>query len=108
MGRENVEQLIGYRKISLELIWWNDKGLKVSNDSIIEKDEIKYVIRNRAGYRDKIMVKILRSNQYYSIIENYTNDELKEMEYSVEDIKSMKTVKLYDEIILKPTSEMLQ
>ena len=49
-----VEELISYRKISFDIIWWSDTGLKVPNASIIYDDNNNaYVIRNRAGYLDK-------------------------------------------------------
>ena len=62
-----------------------------------------YIIRKRVGYTDDILVKILKQSQTYSIIENYTSLELKELGYSTEEIKNMKNISLYDEILLKPT-----
>lgn len=97
-----VEKLINYRKISFEIIWWSANGLKVPNSSIIEKDEMKYIVRKRIGYIDNILVKVLKVAENYSIIENYTTSELKELGYSTEEIKNMKSITLYDEIILSP------
>ena len=98
-----VEKLISYRKISFEVIWWNANGLKVPNSSIIEKDGKKYIVRKRIGYTDDILVKVLKKAENYSIIENYTSLELKELGYSTEEIKNMKSISLYDEILLKPS-----
>lgn len=99
----DVEKLISYRKISLEVVWWNASGLRVPNSSIVERDGKNYIIRKRVGYEDNILVKILKKSENYSIIENYTSLELKEMGYSTEEIKNMKSISLYDEILLSPT-----
>ena len=56
---KEVESLISLRKISLDVIWWSYSGLKISNSAIIQEGELTYVIRNRTGYKDKILVKIL-------------------------------------------------
>lgn len=98
-----VEKLISYRKISFEVVWWNANGLKVPNSSVIERDGKNYIIRKRVGYTDDILVKVLKKAGNYSIIENYTSLELKELGYSTEEIKNMKSISLYDEILLKPS-----
>ncbi len=95
-----LPELISYRKISIEVIWWSDNGLKVPNSAIITEEEMNYVTRNRAGYLDKILVKILRKNENYAIVESYSNEELKELGYTDKEILSMKTISLYDEIVL--------
>ena len=98
-----IEELINYRKISLDIIWSSSSGLKVPNSSILEENELKYVVRNRAGYTDKIMIKVLKQNEKYSIIENYTTEELKNMGYEAKEIYSRKIITIYDEILLNPT-----
>ena len=98
-----VEKLMSYRKISLRVVWWNASGLRVPNSSIVEKDGKTYIIRKRIGYTDDILVKILKNTENYSIIENYTSLELKELGYSTEDIRNMKNISLYDEILLRPS-----
>lgn len=45
---KQIEELINYRKISFDLIWWDDSGLKVPNQAIISIDNLNYVVRNRA------------------------------------------------------------
>ncbi len=99
---KNVEELISCRKISIDVIWWSDEGLKVPNSSILEEDGKTYIVRNRAGYTDKILVKVLRRNDNYAIIDNYEMKELEEMGYSKEDITGMKSISQHDEILLKP------
>lgn len=98
-----VDKLINYRKMSFEIVWWNANGLKVPNSSIVERDGKNYIIRKRVGYTDDILIKVLKKAENYSIIENYTSLELKELGYSTEEIKNMKNISLYDEILLNPT-----
>ena len=98
---KSVEDLIAYRKISVDVIWWSYTGLKIPNVALIQEEDKYYVIRNRAGYKDKILVKVLRQNKTYSIIENYKSEELKELGYSQDYINSRKTIAIYDEISTK-------
>lgn len=99
---EDIDDLLEYRKISLDIIWWKYSGLKVSNSALIEEDDKVYVEKSKAGYTEKILVKVLRQNDTYSIVENYEDEELKELGYSEEEISSMDENKLnlYDEIVL--------
>lgn len=103
---QDVQDLISYRKISLDIIWWSDSGKKIPNESIAREqkgeNEVPYVIRTRDGYSDKIYVKILRSNDKYSIVTNYTKDELKELGFTTDEIKLTKNLTIYDEILKKP------
>ncbi len=99
---KEVEELINYRKISFDVIWWSYEGLKIPNNSILQDGEISYIIRNRVGYTDKIAVKILKQNDDYAIIDNYTAVELQKMGYSSEEIKNMRNITLNDEILLNP------
>ena len=56
--------------------------------------------RTRIGYEDKIIVKILKTNEKYSIVTNYTSEELSELGYTIEEIRSMPNIAIYDEILL--------
>ena len=96
-----IEKLMDYRKITFEIVWWDEKGLKVPNSSILKEDDKTYIIRKRAGYTDKILIKVLKESKNYSIIDNYNTTELKELGYSIDDINTMKYIGLYDEILLK-------
>ena len=99
---KGIEELINYRKIAFDIIWWGYEGLKIPNSAILQDGDISYIIRNRAGYTDKIAVKILKQNEDYAIIDNYTAMELQKLGYSSEEIREMKNITLYDEILLKP------
>ena len=105
---ELTEELINYRKLSFNLIWWSYSGLKVPNQAIKEKDGLKYVVRSRAGYYNKILVKVLRQNEKYSIVSTYTADELKELGYTPEEISTLKKITIYDEIILNPNLDNIE
>jgi len=105
---KGVEQLINYRKISMDIIWWEYSGLKVPNSSIIYDDGLSYVIRNRAGYLDKILVKILKKNQQYSIVDRYTTEELKALGFEFSKINSLRKIDNYDEILVKPDIEKVK
>ena len=61
-----------------------------------------YVVRNRAGYLNKLLVKVKREGTKYSIVEPYDTEELKELGFSNEEIISYKKISLYDEVILNP------
>lgn len=95
---ENVESLLEYRKISVDVVWWSFSGWKVSNTAIIQKDDLTYVRRIKAGIEEEILVKVLRQNETYSIVENYTDEELLNLGFSVEEAQSLPGIKLYDEI----------
>ena len=98
--KDGVENLIDYRKISFDIIWWEYSGLKVSNSALIEKDDYTYLERKKANYTEEILVKVLRQNDTFSIVTNYDNEELKKLGYNAEEIENMKKIKLYDEILL--------
>lgn len=100
--QDDVEELCNYRKISVDVIWWSYSGLKVPNSAIIQEDNLNYIVRTRAGYLDKILVKILKQNSNYSIIGRYENSELTELGFDSAGIRQLKTVTLYDEILRTP------
>lgn len=101
-----VDKLISYRKISVDVVWWSNEGLKVPNSALEEENGLYYVVRNRVGYLNKIVVKVLRKNENYSIVTNYTSEELRELGYSEENIEKIKKLKLYDELVLEPNLEV--
>ncbi len=102
---QGVENLSNYRKISLDIIWWEKEGLRVPNSSIIYENGLSYVIRTKNGMLNKILVKILKENDKYSIITNYKTEELKSIGYSGEQINTMKKISIYDEILSDPDIE---
>ena len=95
---DSVVDLIKYRKTSFDIIWWSDSGLKIPNSAIKYDGEFAYVIRNRAGLKEKILVKVLRKNEKYSIVENYSYTELEEAGYDMSTLSSKKSISIYDQI----------
>lgn len=99
---KKIDELVKYRKISLTVIWWDYTGFKVPNSSIKTVEGKNYVTKNRAGYKDDVLVKVVRQNDKYAIIDNYSTDELKELGYSTKEIAQIKKINLYDEILINP------
>lgn len=97
---DDIHKYLEYRKVQVDVIWWEYSGLKVTNSAIIEEEGKSYINRKRLGVTEKILVKVLRQNESYSIVENYEEEELIEMGYSEEEIKDIlqKEIKLYDRI----------
>lgn len=95
---KDVEKLISNRKISFDIIFWQYSGYKVPNSAIIKENNLAYVIRNRAGYLTRVLVKVEKENENYSIIDNYSSDELKEMGYNSSDLNVSTKINMYDEI----------
>ena len=104
---QGVENLTNYRKISLDVIWWERSGLRVPNTSIIYENGLSYVIRTKSGVLSKILVKIVRENDNYSIIRNYETEELKNMGYTAQEINKMRKISIYDEILSDPDIEAI-
>lgn len=96
-----VQELIRYRKILFDVIWWSDTGLKVPISAIDTEDKLTYVTRNRAGYEEKVYVKVIRQNSKYAIVENYSNEELVNLGYDLNNLSGKKSISLYDEIKVK-------
>ena len=103
----NVENLIAYRKISFDVIWWSAKGFRIPTNAIKEVNGLSYVVRNRNGYYNKMLIKILKENDEYCIVRQYKTEELKELGFTNGQIYNMKNIALYDEIVLNPTEEQI-
>ena len=96
-----TEKLINHRKIAIDIIWWDESGLKVPNQALIEENGLYYVLRNRAGVQSKILVKVTFKTDKFSIIESYQTEELQELGISEDEIKNYKKINNYDEIMLQ-------
>ncbi len=99
--REGIEDLIEFRKISMDVIWWDYSGYKVSNSVLISRDGKNYVQKYKTTSSEIILVKVKRQNDTYSIISNYTDEELLEMGISQEDINKRTKIKLYDRLLVQ-------
>lgn len=83
-------------------------GLKVPNSSIVYESNLACVVRDRAGYLEKIYIKVLKQNDKYSIVSNYSSNELEQLGYDSNFISNKKSISLYDEIVLKMTEDKLK
>lgn len=99
---EQIAELTNYRKITFSLIWWSASGLKVPNKAIVNEDGLDYVVRSRAGYLSKLLVKVKKQGENYSIVDSYTTEELRELGFTDKEIADYKSISLYDEIVIKP------
>lgn len=104
---KNIEELLSYRKISFDIIWWSASGYRVPNSAIKEINNVTYVVRNRNGYLNKMAVKVLKQGEDYSIVDTCSRDELLNLGLSSKEISDLKTLTLYDEILLNPKDEQL-
>ena len=104
-----TDKLINYRKISFDIIWSSDSGFKVPNKAIAKDEkDLAYIVRTRSGYLTKLLVKIVSSNENYSIVTTYSSEELTNLGYSEEEISDYKKIKLYDEILLHPNLKEIE
>ena len=94
------EDLINHRKIIVDVIWWDESGLKVPKQALIKENGLYYVTRNKVGIQTKILVKVEIQNDKFAIIEPYKKDELKELGWTSDQIKKYKKITNYDEIII--------
>lgn len=99
---DGVESLINYRKISIDVIWWEYSGLIVPKSSILYENGKSYVFISNNANSTKTMIKVEKENDNYCVIDNYSSEELVELGYTAEEIDSMRTVKVYDKIIVDP------
>lgn len=95
-----TEDLVNHRKIAVDVIWWDEFGLKVPSQALIKENGLNYVMWNKAGIQTKILVKVNKQTERFSIIEAYKDTELKEMGYSQDEIRNYKRIANYDEIII--------
>lgn len=99
--KDGIEDLIEFRKISMDVVWWDFSGYKVSNSVLISRDGKNYVQKYKTTSSETILVKIRRQNDTYSIISNYTDEEMKEMGYTQEEINNRVKIKLYDRLVIQ-------
>lgn len=97
---QGIEDLLIYRKVNFNIIWWNDNGFKIPNSALIEENGLHYVIKTRNGYSNLILVKLDNQSDYYSIVSNYSTSEIKELTNVLENANTSLT--LYDQILTKP------
>ena len=109
---DNTEELSKYRKINLDIIWWNYEGMKVPNESIYKKsiideatgkayatvDAIK--VLGTTGYQKEVYIKVEKTTSDFSIIKNYEDEELLESGIPEEIVDDRNKLNLYDRVII--------
>ena len=100
-----TEDLITHRKIVIDVIWWNKTGLKVPKQALINENGLYYVIKNKAGVQNKVLVKVEYETDKFAIISTYSTKDLQEIGYDQKEIKNYKKINNYDEIILQRNSQ---
>lgn len=101
---EGINELLLYRKINFDIIWWDSAGYKIANSAIITENNLNYVIRTKAGYLEKVLVKVTKIGEDYSIVTNYSTSEIKDLEVSQ---KAKTSIMLYDELVIEPSQEQI-
>ena len=100
------ENVITYRKVAVDIIWWKKTGYKVLKQAIkteeVNGNEVNYIIINNSGIPTRTYIKIEKQNDSFAIISSYDSSELKKLGFSDEEIKNNKNISNYDEIIIKP------
>lgn len=102
---DGVDGLINYRKISLDVIWWQYTGLIVPKSAILYENGKSYILVKKNANYSKILVEVEKENDNYCLIDNYNTEDLIEFGYTTEEINKFKEVKLYDEIVVDPQLE---
>lgn len=99
-----IDELLNYRKITFDIVWWDEKGFKIPNSTIITQNDLNYVIKNKKGILERVLVKLIKQSDNYSIVENYSASELQELNID----KNIKTsLLLNDELLLNPTKDQI-
>ena len=94
-----TDELMSYRKISFNITWWSYSGIRIPNSSIIEENNLKYVMKKTSKGNEKILVKILRKNDNYSIVSSYSLEDLQQL--GVDSSENTK-LNIYDAILVSP------
>ena len=98
-----TEELISYRKISLNITWWSYSGLKIPNDAIAEdQDGLKYVLKKTPSGTSKVLIKVLKTNDKYSIINTYSKEDLNALGI---DASTYENINIYDTLMMYPESQ---
>lgn len=94
-----TDELMSYRKLSFNITWWSYSGIRIPNSSIIEENNLKYVMRKTSKGNEKVLVKILRKNDNYSIVSSYSSEDLQQL--GVDSSENTK-LNVYDAILVSP------
>lgn len=91
-----IEQVALLRNMELEIVWWTNTGLYVPVTALRDENDTSYVTLLKYGKNVDIPVKITRNNGSNAIVENFTEEELKE-----KGITTEYQLKIYDTLVIK-------
>lgn len=93
-----VENIVNLRETEIEIVWDYAKGLIAPTNALnkYEEKQTYYITTIRYGEYKNIPVKVSLENENYSVVDNYTDEELNEL-----DIDNKYKLKLYDRIIVE-------
>ena len=88
---------MSYRKTYIDITWWSFSGIKVPNSAIkSDENDLKYVIKKTGNGTKKALIKVLKKNDDYSIIGNYSSDDLKKLGINTSEYTN---IDMYDTVI---------
>ena len=91
----NISDIIDIRQIGAEIIWTQKTGLVVPTSAITKKDDINYVtLVSRSEYVE-VPVKVTITNDTIGIIENYTEEELSQL-----NLSTKYKIEVYDQLLI--------
>lgn len=90
-----IENIVDVRETEAEIIWTKKEGLVVPLNAITKKNNISYVTLVSKGEYIEIPIKEVISNDTICVIENYTKDELTELNLSFSG-----SVSRYDQLVI--------
>lgn len=92
-----IEHIIDLREVEIEVVWGYADGLIVPSDALNKYDnkEASYITVIKYSEYENIPVAVKLQNDNYSVVKNYTNEELQEL-----GLESEYELKLYDRIIV--------
>ncbi|MBR3281321.1 MAG: hypothetical protein IKI57_05755 [Clostridia bacterium] len=109
---DNIEKLSQYRKLNVNIVWWDYQGIKLPNEAIYD-DEIKDAqgnitktlkaisVQGVTGYKRKVWVKVDNQVGGFSIVSNFEDAELEELGLNKELIDDRNRLNLYDKVLIE-------
>ena len=107
---DSIEKLAQYRKLNVNVVWWNYQGLKITDDSIFDDEvidtqgnviKLKAInIEGNTRYIKKAWIKVEKQAGGNSIVENYTDQELLDLGLPEELVEDRTKLNLYDKVLV--------
>ena len=109
---DNIEKLSLYRKLNVNIVWWDYQGIKLPNEAIYEDkildaegniiQTLKAInIQGVTGYKKKVWIKVENQVGGFSIVSNYEDAELEELGLYKELINDRNRLNIYDKVLIE-------